>query len=156
MAVETERKFLLANDGWRNQVGRSTEIRQGYLNSAPERAVRIRVRGERGTLTIKGLGNGMSRPEFEYDIPLAEAQEMLQMCETPRIEKIRHEVRVGEHLWEIDEFTADNEGLIIAEVELADEQESFVLPGWLGEEVTSDPRYFNVSLIKHPFCTWAE
>lgn len=154
MALEIERKYLLANDSWREEVFRSTEIRQGYLNSAPERAVRVRVRGGEGTLTIKGIGKGISRPEFEYAIPLEDAQALLAICEQPLIEKIRHEVRVGAHLWEIDEFFGANAGLLVTEIELTTEEESFRLPDWVGDEVSEDTRYFNVALAKYPFCDW--
>lgn len=154
MPLEIERKFLLKNDFWREEVQRSQEIRQGYLNSDPERAVRVRVKGKKGVLTIKGLGNGISRPEFEYSIPLEEAKQLLALCEKPLIEKVRYEVRIENHLWEIDEFTGANAGLVVAEIELLSEDEAFIRPAWLGEEVTDDVRYFNVELVRCPYSEW--
>ena len=156
MALEIERKFLLANDKWRHAVLRSAVIRQGYLNTAPERAVRVRIKGDQGWLTIKGRGDGISRPEYEYEIPLEDAQSLLDLCEQPIIEKIRHEVKVGNHLWEIDEFSGVNGGLELAEVELSVEDEVFLLPVWLGREVTHQTQYSNISLIKHPFKKWLQ
>ncbi|MEM6770894.1 MAG: CYTH domain-containing protein [Bacteroidota bacterium] len=154
MALEVERKFLLKTDAWRKEVKRSGLLVQGYLHTDPERTVRVRIKNNRGILTIKGLGTGISRPEFEYAIPLVDARALLQLCQQPPIEKTRHEVKVGEHLWEIDEFMGVNEGLVIAEIELRKEQESFVRPLWLGEEVTADKRYYNAALSSTPFSTW--
>ena len=154
MALEIERKFLLRNEQWREETKKAITLRQGYLNSAPERAVRVRIKGKKGKLTIKGLGNGISRPEFEYDIPLPEAMELLALCEQPLIEKTRYEVKVGKHLWEIDEFSGVNEGLLVAEIELSREDEDFLRPSWLGDEITDDTRYFNSELVRRPFSEW--
>ncbi len=156
MASEIERKFLVVSDGWRQRVERSLPMRQGYLIGAKQASVRVRISGEQAWLNIKGATLGVRRREYEYSIPLDEACEMLDhLCERPLIEKVRHEVRVGEHLWEVDEFSGDNAGLIVAEVELSREDEAFQLPDWAGEEVSHDPRYYNVSLVKHPYSAWA-
>jgi adenylate cyclase len=155
MAVEIERKFLLADENWREQVLSKSKFLQGYLSLAPERTVRVRVADDRGWLTIKGKNVGASRAEFEYEIPVAEAQQMLdQLCEQPIIDKWRYRVEFKGHLWEIDEFLGDNKGLIVAEVELTSEDEEFFRPHWLGHEVTHDHRYFNSNLIEHPFKEW--
>jgi len=155
MPVEIERKFLLANDDWREEVVRSSRIRQGYLGKLDRASVRIRVDGEKANINVKSATLGMRRMEYEYEIPLDEAEEMLdQLCEQPQVDKTRYIVEHGSHVWEIDEFYADNAGLIVAEVELKSETESFEKPSWLGEEVTEDPRYYNVNLIKHPFKNW--
>lgn len=154
MPLEIERKFLLSSDTWKKDVHQSYALRQGYLNSNPDRTVRVRIRGERGFLTMKGRGNGISRPEFEYDIPYEEALALLTLCEQPIIEKTRHEVRVGEHLWEVDVFEGENAGLVVAEIELSEEDEAFERPTWLGKEVSDDRRYFNSSLIRKPFRKW--
>jgi len=155
MPVEIERKFLLANDDWRNQVVRSSRIRQGYMGNVDKASVRIRVQGARANINIKSATLEMRRMEYEYEIPLGEAEEMLdQLCNTPQIDKTRFIVEQGKHIWEIDEFYGDNEGLLVAEIELATEGEVFDKPQWLGEEVTNDPRYYNVNLIKNPFSRW--
>ena len=154
MALEIERKFKVANAGWRDTVTRSTSLRQGYLSTKPEATVRVRLENGVGTLTIKSKTRGISRSEFEYDIPNSEATQLLQLCEGPLIEKIRHLVIIGEHTWEIDEFSGDNQGLIIAEIELSSEDESFKKPGWLGKEVSHDARYYNSSLVIHPYNQW--
>lgn len=156
MPLEIERKFLLADSSWREEVFRATSFRQGYLSSVPERTVRIRTMGERGVLTIKGKGAGISRPEFEYEIPHDEALQLLALCEQPFIEKVRHEVRRGDHLWEIDVFEGMNEGLTVAEIELKAEEEAFERPDWLGKEVSDDARYFNAALARNPFTCWAQ
>lgn len=155
MPVEIERKFLLANDDWRDEVLRSSRIRQGYLGQLDKASVRIRVAGDRANINVKSATLGMRRMEYEYEIPLSEAEEMLdQLCEQPQVDKTRFIVERGSHVWEIDEFYADNAGLTVAEVELNSETEAFEKPVWLGEEVTEDPRYYNVNLIKHPFKNW--
>lgn len=154
MAIEIERKFLVVNEEWRTKVEATHIIRQGYLSSAPERAVRVRVKGDKGVLTIKGLGNGVSRPEFEYNIPVEEAEALLELCEQPLIEKSRYIVPVGHHAWEIDVFTGVNAGLVVAEIELEAEEENFERPLWLGKEVTNDTRYFNVQLACCPYTAW--
>lgn len=154
MGVEIERKFLLAGDGWR-ALGQAVLLRQGYLSSNPDRTVRVRIEGESGTLTIKGRSTGATRAEWEYPIPLAEAAELLdRLCEQPLIEKYRHRISVAGHVWEVDEFLGANQGLVVAEIELATESEAFDKPEWIGEEVTHDRRYFNSSLIKAPYSSW--
>lgn len=155
MPIEIERKFLLRNNDWRNEVVRSSRIRQGYLGQIDKASVRIRVEGESANINVKSATLGMRRMEYEYAIPLDEAEEMLeQLCNTPQVDKTRFIVEHEKHLWEIDEFYGDNEGLLVAEVELDSEDEAFDKPQWLGEEVTADPRYYNVNLIKHPFKAW--
>lgn len=155
MAQEIERKFLVTGS-FREQVTRRTRIVQGYLSSVPERTVRVRIKGDKGFLTIKGIGNasGATRFEWEQEIPLAEAEQLLAICEPGVIDKIRHLVPAGVHTFEVDEFHGENEGLVVAEIELGSEGESFERPVWLGEEVTGDPRYFNSMLMKHPFSRW--
>jgi CYTH domain-containing protein len=154
--VEIERKFLVISDTFKSEYHTKNHIAQGYLNSNPERTVRIRIKGESGFLTIKGKGNasGTTRLEWETELPLIEAKPLLAICETSIIDKIRYEVSVGKHVFEVDEFLGDNSGLIIAEIELNNENELFEKPIWLGEEVTSDMRYYNSYLSKHPFNGW--
>ncbi len=155
MPVEIERKFLLNSDAWRNEVKRSVRIRQGYLGKIDKASVRVRVQGEQANINVKSATLGMRRMEYEYPIPLDEAEEMLdQLCATPQIDKTRYFVQHGKHLWEIDEFYGDNQGLIVAEVELGAEDEAFEKPEWAGQDVTEDPRYYNVNLIKAPYNTW--
>ncbi len=154
MAQEIERKFLVVGDAWRG-LGHSSVFRQGYLSTVKERTVRVRVVGDAGTLTIKGITVGATRAEYEYSIPVADAQAMLDgLCERPLIEKVRHEIRFGGLIWEIDEFGGVNEGLIVAEVELEHADQEVALPPWIGDEVTDDPRYYNANLIAHPYCEW--
>ncbi len=154
MGVEIERKFLLAGEGWR-KLGEPVLLRQGYLSSNPDRTVRVRTEGGKGTMTIKGRSVGATRSEWEYEIPLDEANEMLdRLCEQPIIEKHRRRIAFGAHTWEIDEFLGANAGLIVAEVELEFEEQQFDKPEWVGEEVTHDRRYFNSSLIRQPFSSW--
>lgn len=154
MATEVERKFLVIGDDWR-AIGTATAFRQGYLSTVKERTVRVRVAGDRGTLTIKGVTTGATRSEFEYQIPVGDAQAMLdELCERPIIEKVRHTVGFAGKTWEIDEFGGVNAGLVVAEVELDDERESFERPLWIGDEVTGDPRYYNANLIEHPYSRW--
>ena len=154
--VEIERKFLVISDVFKSDVLRQNHIAQGYLSSVPERAVRVRIKGEKGYLTIKGKTNesGLSRFEWEKEIPVTEAKELLQLCEKGVIEKIRYEIQVGQHIFEVDEFYGENKGLIMAEVELQSETETFETPIWLGEEVTNDNRYYNSYLSQHPFTSW--
>lgn len=154
MPIEIERKFLLKNDSWRASVNQKVEIRQGYLSTDKERNIRVRVKGGKGFLTIKGKTNHISRKEFEYEIPKVEAEELLALCHIPLIEKIRYEIPIGELTWEIDEFFGENTGLIIAEIELEDEHQELEFPSWIGKEVSSDTRYFNSSLVNHPFKNW--
>ncbi len=155
MAQEIERKFLVTGP-FRDLAHQATRIVQGYLCSVPERTVRVRIKGDQGFLTIKGIGNasGASRFEWEREIPATEAEQLLALCEPGVIDKVRHLVRVGGHTIEVDEFHGENEGLVVAEVELAAEDEAFDRPAWLGREVTGDPRYYNAMLMKHPFTRW--
>ena len=154
MAKEIERKFLVRDNTWRGQGG-GKRYRQGYLSIVKERTVRVRTTGDKGFITIKGMSVGATRSEYEYEIPLADANEMLdRLCERPLIEKTRYRVSHEGLAWEIDEFEGDNRGLIIAEVELKDETQSVTLPGWIGQEVTGDPRYFNANLVANPFSQW--
>ena len=154
MATEIERKFLVKGDSWR-ALAKGTTYRQGYLNSAKERTVRIRTAADKAFLTIKGLAVGATRSEYEYEIPFDDGQTLLEtLAEKPLIEKKRYKIAVQDLIWEIDEFLGDNEGLIIAEVELASEGQRFEKPTWLGEEVTGDPRYYNSNLVSNPFTRW--
>jgi adenylate cyclase len=155
MAQEIERKFLVKGE-FKHEVAKATRITQGYLSSVPERTVRVRVKGEKGFITIKGIGSasGASRYEWEKEIPVAEVQELLKICEPGVIDKTRYEVNRGKHIFEVDEFYGENEGLTVAEVELSSEDEKFEKPSWLGEEVTGDARYFNSMLMKNPFKKW--
>ncbi|WP_343694180.1 CYTH domain-containing protein [Flavobacterium sp.] len=154
--LEIERKFLVKSDDFKEQAFAKNKIAQGYLSSIPERTVRVRIKGEKAFLTIKGIGNqgGLSRFEWENQIPLDEALELLKLCETGKIEKTRYEIKSGNHIYEVDEFYGENEGLIMAEIELQSETESFEKPEWLGEEVTNDERYYNAYLSKNPFKNW--
>ena len=154
MATEIERKYLVLDETWRSRaVG--TVFRQGYLSTVKERTVRVRVVGELGYLTVKGLTVGSVRTEFEYQVPIADAERMLdELCEQPLIEKTRYVIEENGLTWEIDEFAGANEGLIVAEVELGDESQRVDPPDWAGEEVTDDARYFNANLIAHPFSEW--
>jgi len=155
VAKEIERKFLVKGDVWRS-LAKGTPCRQGYLNSARERTVRIRTMGKKAFLTIKGPVVGATRSEYEYEIPLADCNAMLEaLAEKPIIEKKRYQVPFGGLVWEIDEFFGDNAGLVVAEVELDSEGQTVRKPEWLGEEVTGDSRYFNSNLIKHPFTRWS-
>lgn len=154
MGKEIERKFLVRGDVWRS-LAKGTAYRQGYLNSAKERTVRIRTIDEKAFLTIKGLTVGATRSEYEYEIPLADCNAMLDaLAEKPIIEKKRYKVPLEGLTWEVDEFFGENAGLIVAEVELESEGQAFTKPAWVGEEVTADPRYFNSNLIKHPYTKW--
>lgn len=156
MAKEIERKFLVKGNDWRTHA-QGIAYRQGYLNSLKERTVRIRTVGEKAFLTVKGPSVGLTRMEFEYEIPFEDCIVMLEhLVERPIIEKIRYKIPVGNYVWEIDEFFGDNAGLIVAEIELPDENATFDKPDWIGEEVSGDPRYFNSNLIRNPFSTWTE
>ena len=155
MPVEIERKFLLSSNTWRELVDAQYRIRQGYMGEIDKASVRIRVQGDKANINIKSATLSMRRMEYEYDIPLNEAEEMLeQLCKQPQVDKTRFIVEQGKHKWEIDEFYGDNQGLIVAEIELNYENETFEKPEWIGEEVTEDPRYYNVNLIKNPFKNW--
>ena len=156
MGVEIERKFLLANEGWRGQ-GHPTLMRQGYLVADPVRTVRVRIEGERAVITIKGKSTGASRGEWEYEIPVPDATELLDgLCEQPQVEKIRHRIEHAGHTWEVDEFLGLNAGLVVAEIELGAEDEAFEKPDWIGAEVTGDKRYYNSSLIRMPYSQWQD
>ena len=154
--IEIERKFLVTSNEYRGQAFKKTLIKQGFLNTDPDRTVRIRIKGDQGFLTVKGKSNaaGTVRTEWEKVIDLAEAESLLKLCEPGAIEKIRYEIKAGKHVFEVDEFFGDNQGLTVAEVELNEENEKFVIPNWLGKEVTGDVRYYNSQLSKKPFNTW--
>ena len=154
--IEIERKFLVSSDLFKSDALRKNHIAQGYLNSNIERAVRVRIKDKKGFLTIKGKSNetGLSRFEWEKEIPVDEAKALLQLCEKGIIEKNRYEVKVGKHLFEVDEFMGENEGLLLAEIELESEAEVFEKPKWLGLEVTQDHRYYNSYLSNNPFTKW--
>lgn len=155
MPTEIERKFLVRNDGWRRHADSGTAYRQGYLVGGRESSVRVRIEGDRARLNIKSATIGVRRLEYEYEIPLHEAREMLTvLCAGPLIEKTRYLVIHEGHHWEVDVFEGDNAGLVVAEIELSHEDEPFVRPDWLGEEVSDDPRYYNVSLVSHPYKDW--
>lgn len=157
MATEIERKFLVAKENLaRIQPERSVRMRQGYLSRAPGRTVRVRIEDDRAFLTIKGRASGLARPEFEYEIPLADASALLEMADGPLVEKVRHYVPFGGLVWEVDEFFGDNEGLVVAEVELSREDQAFETPDFVGAEVTSDPRYLNSRLAVEPYSTWSK
>lgn len=154
--IEIERKFLVLDNRFKTEALIQTRIVQGYLNSDPERTVRVRIKGNKGFITIKGKGNasGTTRMEWEKEIQVTEAEVLLQLCEEGSIEKIRYEVPYGNHIFEVDEFFGENNGLIIAEIELKDENEGFLKPEWLGEEVTGNEKYYNAYLSNNPYCTW--
>lgn len=153
---EIERKFLVKNDAYKAQATSHKRIIQGYLSAHPERTVRVRVRGDKGFLTIKGKSNkaGTTRFEWEKEIPLFEAQSLLSLCEEPIIDKIRYQVPVANHVFEVDVFAANNAGLVIAEVELAHELEQYTSPDWLGKEVTGELKYYNSMLSQKPYKEW--
>lgn len=153
MAQEIERKFLVIGDAWRTDNG--TLIRQGYMHNDVNGTLRVRTKGERAYLTIKGGLTGITRTEFEYEIPLGDANQMLdEWCQWPLIEKVRHEIQMGGFTWEIDEFLGDNAGLVVAEIELEYETQEFPKPDWVGQEVSQDARYLNANLVKNPFSQW--
>jgi adenylate cyclase len=154
MGVEIERKFLLRGDAWRG-LGEPVLLRQGYLSSQPDRVVRVRTEGDKGTITIKGRSAGAARGEWEYEIPLADANDLLdQLAEKPLIEKYRRRIAFAGNVWEVDEFLGENQGLMFAEIELAAQDQPFDKPDWIGEEVTHDRRYYNSSLVTLPFSKW--
>ncbi len=154
MPLEIERKFLVSGHAWRS--ADAVLYRQGYLNRDKQRTVRVRMAGDRAFLTIKGVSSGATRVEFEYEIPVSEAAQLLTLCDGPLIEKTRHRVTVGPHVWEVDEFHGDNDGLVVAEIELGSEDEAFARPEWVSVEVTEDARYYNSNLAVRPFRTWSE
>ena len=154
MAKEIERKFLVKHRDF-DTLAKGVEIRQGYLAASPTLSVRVRTYGDKGFVTIKGATKGASRDEYEYEIPIKDAQEILdRLSEVKPIDKIRYRIPVSGHVWEVDRFRGDNEGLVVAEVELKSETESVELPDWIDREVTGDPRYYNSNLSRHPFRTW--
>jgi len=160
MGIEIERKFLLKNDSWKKHVSVSTDFKQGYLlapgsTDITKSSVRIRIEGNKANINIKSMTLSITRQEYEYPIPLEDAEKILkELCEKPLVEKIRHIVIHEEHKWEIDVFSGDNKGLIVAEVELKNESENFSIPHWLGEEVSDQVKYYNVNLIKNPYSSW--
>jgi adenylate cyclase len=158
MPVEIERKFLVVGDAWRRDVSRSEPMAQGYLAGPPasRSSVRVRIAGDDTWLNIKSVTLGIERDEYEYAIPRADAERMLATLCGERVEKIRHHVTVGDHLFEVDEFTGENAGLVVAEVELSHADERFERPAWLGREVTPLARYYNVNLASHPYSRWSE
>lgn len=154
MGVEIERKFLVKGDAWKT-LGVAHNYKQGYLNATKERTVRVRMVEEDGYVTIKGPRTGAARAEYEYPIPGADAQEIIEtLCEKPIVEKIRRKIPFGGFIWEVDEFLGVNAGLVVAEIELKDEAQAFEKPDWIGEEVTEDPRYSNSNLVRKPFSAW--
>ena len=155
MALEIERKFLVKSDSYKVEAVKQMRITQGDLSS-PERTVRVRVKGDKGYITIKGIGSdsGASRYEWEKEIPLAEVKELLKICEPGVIDKTRYEIKVDEFTFEVDEFYGENQGLVVAEVELSDVNELFEKPEWVGEEVTGDVRFYNSMLMKNPYTKW--
>lgn len=154
--IEIERKFLVNSDAFKNEAFKKTRISQGFLNTHKERTVRVRLKGDKGFITVKGQSskNGLSRFEWEKEIPKNEAESLLKLCEPTIICKIRYEVEVGNHIFEVDEFFQDNKGLVIAEVELNFENEVFEKPNWLGKEVTGHIKYYNSQLSKEPYKSW--
>lgn len=153
MSVEIERKFLVRGNLWKT-LGKSVAIRQGYLSTHPDRVVRVRIEDDTATLTIKGRMHGITRGEWEYAIPVAEADQLLKLCERPLIEKTRTRIVHEGMVWEVDEFFGDNLGLVVAEIELESEGQVFAKPDWIAKEVTDDARYFNANLLRHPYTAW--
>ncbi len=153
MAKEIERKFLVTGTAWRKGA-KGKRYRQGYLTLDPDCTVRVRIAGRQGFLTIKGISKGASRDEFEYPVPLADAHQLLRLCKSAIIEKTRYRIPHKGHTWEVDVFAGENRGLVVAELELKSERQSFPRPPWVGREVTDDPRYFNASLATKPFRRW--
>ena len=154
--IEIERKFLVISDVYKNEASIKERITQGFLNTAPERTVRVRIKGELGYITVKGITNesGMSRFEWEKEISLHEANALLKLCEEGIVDKIRHNIRIGNHIYEVDEFFGSNQGLVVAEIELKSEDEFFEIPSWLGKEVTGAIKYYNSQLGKNPYSKW--
>lgn len=154
MSVEIERKFLVRGDAWKS-LAQGAALRQGYLSSHPERIVRVRIEGDAAMLTIKGRTVGATRGEWEYPLPLEDAQRFLdELCEKPIIDKVRYRIPYQGMIWEVDEFAGENTGLVVAEIELSAEDQVFAKPEWVGEEVTHDVRYFNANLLRKPYSTW--
>lgn len=157
MPIEIERKFLIASNAWKQAVEKSISYRQGYLCNNKRASVRIRVSDDAAMFNVKSMTMGIQRLEYEYPIPLGEANEQLdKLCQKPLIEKVRHYIQQGKHTWEIDVFSGDNKGLVVAEIELGSEGEYFEKPDWLGHEVSHLPRYFNICLMDYPFGAWSQ
>lgn len=155
MGIEIERKFLVKNDQWRKSVVSDAVMKQGYIANQANASVRVRIAKGKAHLNIKSSTIGIKRAEFEYEIPIEEAEEILaQVAEQPFIDKTRYKVKCGNHVWELDIFEGPNSGLVVAEIELNSEDEAFELPEWAGEEVSGDPKYYNVNLVNHPFSQW--
>ncbi len=155
MATEIERKFLITSDEWRHDADAGIQITQGYMGSNEKSSVRIRINGDSANINIKSKTIGAQRSEYEYAIPLNEANEILTaLCDRPYIDKTRYHVNHQGHVWEVDVFAGDNEGLVVAELELTRVNETFSLPSWIGSEVTEDPRYYNICLVTHPYKSW--
>ena len=155
MAKEIERKFTIINNNWKEAVSSSSRFRQGYMGTDEKASVRIRLEDDKANINIKSATLGIQRQEYEYDIPVTDANEMLDtLCHKPLIEKTRHYVQHQGKTWEIDVFEGDNQGLVVAEIELDSEDESFTLPDWAGEDVSHDTRYYNVCLVSHPYKDW--
>ncbi|MDY6942376.1 MAG: CYTH domain-containing protein [Pseudomonadota bacterium] len=155
MGIEIERKFLVSNDNWRSSITSHQEMVQGYLNLEGNSVVRVRIASNRAWINIKGATIDIRRREYEYPIPIDDAREIMDhLCAGPAIEKRRYYVPIRGHVYEVDEFLGANEGLVVAEIELSDEREAFERPEWLGAEVSHDPRYLNVSLVRHPYSEW--
>ena len=154
--IEIERKFLVISDAYKSEAFQQSRIVQGFLNSHKERTVRVRIQGDNGFLTIKGISSadGLSRFEWEKELSVKECEALLKLCEKGIIEKIRYEIKLGNHIFEVDEFYGDNKGLVIAEIELSNETEAFEKPSWLGKEVTGEIRYYNSQLSKQPYIAW--
>lgn len=155
MAVEIERKYLVINDKWKSFVESESAMKQGYLATVDNASIRVRVAKGKAFLNIKSATLGIRRAEYEYEIPLQDGEEMLaDLISGAVIDKVRYKVRCGNHIWDLDRFHGDNAGLVVAEVELNAEDEAFEIPEWVGAEVSGDPKYYNASLVKHPYCDW--
>lgn len=163
MGIEIERKFLVVGDGWRSAAHETSRMAQGYLNDPlalaegrEQCSVRVRIAGERAFLNIKSREIGPRRQEFEYPLPLEDAQSLLALCNGGLVDKVRHYVNHDGHLWEVDEFLGDNRGLVVAEIELQSIDENFLRPTWIGKEVTEQTRYYNLALAEHPYSSWTD
>ena len=155
MGIEIERKFLLRKDDWRAEADAGTRFCQGYFAGPQRASIRVRIEGKSANINIKSAELGIRRLEYEYEIPLDEAEQMLNsLCEKPLIDKTRYHVSYAGFVWEVDVFEGENVGMVVAEIELPSEETSFAKPEWIGEEVSDDPRYYNVSLVTHPYCNW--
>ena len=162
-SVEIERKYLVLSDDWRSYqfedvtyTRRGRRYKQGYLVSDAGRTVRMRVAGDQAFITVKGPTRGVTRAEYKYSIPVSDAEDMLLLCQQPLVEKVRYEVDFGEHTWEIDEFAGLSAGLVVAKIELSNEDQAIEMPPWAGAEVSDDPRYGNSSLVTHPYSLWSK